>query len=91
MVGVESEAEEDTTWILERGNRIMEQRTTTTKAWNGGITAGLVSGLLPIIERTWMVDFPPELESAIIALVTAVGTWWMVYLFPNKPIEEKPE
>jgi len=65
----------------------MEQKTTATKAWNGGITAGLVSGILPIVERTFMVDFPPEVESAIIAFVVAVATWWMVYLFPNKPIE----
>ena len=69
----------------------MDMKTTSTKAWNGGLTAGLVSGLLPIIERTWMVDFPPEVESAIIALVTAVATWWMVWLFPNKPIEETHE
>jgi len=72
-----------------RGNHLMEQKMTSTKAWNGGITAGLVSGILPIIERTFMVDFPPEVESAIIALVVAVSTWWMVYLFPNKPKENQ--
>jgi len=66
----------------------MDVKTTSTKAWNGGITAGLVSGILPIVERTFMVDFPLEVESAIIALITAVASWWMIYLFPNKPIEE---
>lgn len=68
----------------------MNQKTTSTKAWNGGITAGLVSGLLPIIERTWMIDFPPEVESAVIALAAAVGTWWAVYLFPNRAIPNQP-
>jgi len=69
----------------------MNQQTTSTKAWNGGITAGLVSGLLPVIERYLMVDFPPEVETAIIALATATATWWMVWLFPNKPIPHQPE
>lgn len=69
----------------------MDVKTTATKAWNGGITAGLVSGILPIIERSWMIDFPPEVESGIIALVTALATWWMVYLFPNRPIPDPGE
>jgi len=30
-------------------------------------------------------------ESAIIALVTAVATWWMVWLWPNKSIPEPGE
>lgn len=69
----------------------MEQRTTTTKAWNGGITAGLVASILPIIERWLMIDLPLEVESAIIGLATAVASWWMIYLFPNRPIPEQPE
>ena len=69
----------------------MDVKTTSTKAWNGGITAGLVSGILPIIERTFMIDFPPEVESTIIAAVTAIATWLMVYWFPNRPIPESGE
>ena len=69
----------------------MEQKTTTTKAWNGAAAAGIASWLLRIVEQTWMIDLPPDVETAIIALVTAGTTWFFVWRFPNKPIPDQPE
>ena len=69
----------------------MDKKTTSTKAWIGGFVSAGVSGVLPIIERWLMVDFPLEVETSIIAAVTGIATAFFVWRFPNREIPEATE
>ena len=66
------------------------QKTTATKAWIGGLVSWGFGMLLPILERWLMTDLPSDVENAIMAAITGAVVGGLVWFFPNKPIEDKP-
>lgn len=67
----------------------------TTKANTGGISGTLVpaiaAGITKFIESYFMIDLDVYAELMIVSAVTGIVTYWTVWFFPNRPIEETHE
>lgn len=70
------------------------EKVTTTKATTGGLSGAIApavaAGVVKLIESYFGIDLPVEAEVAIISVVTGVVTYWLVWFFPNKPVEVTP-
>lgn len=70
------------------------EKVTTTKATTGGLSGAIAPAIAAAItkgiESYFMIDLPLEAELFIISAVTGIVTYWLVWFFPNKPVEVTP-
>lgn len=70
------------------------EKVTTTKANTGGLSGAIApaiaAAIIKGVETYFMIDIPLEFEVMIISAVTGLVTYYLVWAFPNKPMEVKP-
>lgn len=63
----------------------MEQPTTATKAWSGGVASALASGIVTAVAQYMMLDLPIETNATLVAALTGAISTATVYFTRNKP------